>query len=69
MVQALGCLFEILRPGLIDVLELLGIPVDEREPAALHLDHDAVTLLESVADIGHPVLNFCDLSRDEGLRI
>ena len=28
--------------------ERLRIPVDEREPAALHLNHDAVALLESV---------------------
>src|SRR5205807_3777412 len=37
------------RPGLEDIGDVrLGIAIDDREPGALHLGHDAVTLQEAV---------------------
>ena len=39
---------EILLFGLVNVHELLGIPVDHRKPGALDLHHDFVTLAEAV---------------------
>ncbi|MGH8298615.1 MAG: hypothetical protein ACRES6_04945 [Steroidobacteraceae bacterium] len=53
MKYTLGRTLEIGCFGRIDVLESLGIPVHQREPAALHPDEDAIALLEGVVDIVH----------------
>src|SRR5262245_13978731 len=45
-------LLKILRPGIIDVRhKFLWIAIDEREPGALDLDHEPVSLLEPVQHV------------------
>ena len=68
-VQPLIRFFEIARFGAVDIHELLRIPVDQRKPAALNLNHNAMPFPEGMEDIRHPVFNLCDFSGDKGLRI
>ena len=42
---------------MINVNELLWISVNQGEPAALDLDHEAVTFLKNVSHIGQGILN------------
>src|SRR6202522_4487433 len=51
MKYALRCFVKILGLRGIDILELLRIAINEREPSALHLHHDPVTLLECVVNV------------------
>src|ERR1700722_4863209 len=51
-----------------DIHEGLRIHVDEREPTALHLDHDAVALFKGMGDLVDVKGDFGYLAWDEGLR-
>ena len=53
----------------VDVHELLGIAVDQRKPAALHLYHDAVARTKRVAGILKRKLDACRLVWLEGLGV
>jgi hypothetical protein len=48
-----GCFLKIGFAGRRDIDEGLGVEVDEREPAALQLDHDAMTFFKAVSDLIH----------------
>src|SRR5690348_7795381 len=63
----LGGLLEVGGPCIIDVHVFLGIAVGQREPAALHLHHDAVAAAEGMADVGHGVIDFLHLAGRERL--
>ncbi len=66
-VNAVGLLLEVLLGGLPDVTERLGIPVEQREPGALDVDHDPVALAEGVGDIGELEGDFGHFSGHKGL--
>ena len=54
VIDAFGGLLEVGGLGVVDAGdELLRVQVDEREPGALHLDHDAMTGAESVIHVRH----------------
>ena len=52
VVDALGCFLEVGRRSFQDVDEFLGVAVGQGEPGAVNLDHDAMTVAESVVDVG-----------------
>ena len=52
----------------IDVHHFLGIAVNQRKPAALNLDHDAVAFFEGVGNVVHREFYVGDLARDECFR-
>src|SRR6185437_9495490 len=58
-----GCLLKIRLAAGGNIDEGLRVAVDQREPAALHLDHDPVALFEGVGDL---VNIKGDLSRSVG---
>src|SRR5690349_21642705 len=66
-IDALGRLLEIAGFGVVDIHELLRIAVGYGEPAALHLNHDAMAPAKRMADAGHHVLDFFHLARGERL--
>jgi uncharacterized membrane protein len=66
-IHALHRLLEIRWTGIRNIQELLRIPIDQREPRALDLHHDAVTGAERVQHIRHPKLNLLRLARREWL--
>jgi len=49
----LGSLLEVRGFGVGNVGEGLWIAIREREPRALHLDHDAMAAAECVEEVGH----------------
>jgi len=49
-----------------DIDEGLGIDIDQREPAALHLYHDAVAFLKGVCDLVHVEGDLCRLAGTSG---
>lgn len=65
MIDAMRCLLEIRLTGRPDVAEFLRIPVKQRKPGALDLDHDSVSLEEGVLNIGQIECNLCHVVRDE----
>ena len=52
-----------------DCKELLWIPVHERKPAALDLDHYPVALFEGMGNFIETKGYFCRFSRFKGLRL
>src|SRR5579863_3014432 len=66
--HALRRLLELFRFGVGNIRERLGIAVGEREPRALHLDHDPVSAPERVVQVGHREVDVRDLARLEGRR-
>ena len=62
-------LHEILLISLADVDELLWIEVVQREPGTLHLNHDAMPLLETMGDVRQGKLYLCQLPGLEGFRM
>jgi hypothetical protein len=66
VVDALGRLLEVFRLRLRNRDEGLRIQVDQREPGALHLHHDAVAAAEGVVDVAEVVAERLDLARHEG---
>jgi hypothetical protein len=67
--HALRRLHEVLFPRLEDIRhEGLRVPVEEREPAALHLHHDPMPALEGVQHILQGKFDRRSLPRDESLR-
>ena len=61
--------FEIFRIGIIDVQELLWIPVSQRKPAALDLDHQAVSFFEGMRHIRQFKFHPLCLAGFEGNRV
>ena len=57
---------EIVVVGGINIHHFLRIPVDQREPAALDLDHQPVSFPESVGDIGYRKFHCLHLAGSEG---
>ena len=68
MVDALGGFLEVGWFRGVDVKELLRVTVDEREPGALDLHHDAVVAPECMVNVGHDIFDFRDLVWDERCR-
>ena len=69
MIYSLSRLLEILFFGIVDIDKLLGIAIDQRKPAALHLNHDSMSFSEYMENVGHLVFDLGDLSWDKGFRI
>jgi hypothetical protein len=63
-----GRLLEIRLAGGRDIDEGLGIDIDQREPAALHLDHDAMPFLKGVRDLVHVEGDLCRLAGHQRFR-
>jgi hypothetical protein len=68
-VYPLSGLNEISRLSTVDIQKLLRIPINQRKPAALHLNHDPVPLPQRVEDIGHTEFKGRYLSGRKRLRI
>src|ERR1700754_2386078 len=49
----------------LNVYKSLGIAIDQREPAALHLDHDPVSLFKGMSDLVHVVFYLRCLPRNQ----
>src|SRR5450631_427409 len=54
-----------LRRG--DLQELLRIPIDQWEPRALNVDHQAMAPAEGMIDVGQLEFDLLDLARSERL--
>src|SRR5687768_12872983 len=52
MMNTDGCLLKITVITFIDIHKFLRVAVCQREPTALHLDHNAVSFLKSMRNIG-----------------
>src|ERR1700744_5190554 len=68
MEYADSLLLEIAVIGGINVYKFLRIPVDEREPGALDLDHQAVSFLKGMGDIGNGPFDRLHLAGSKGNR-
>ena len=66
MPDADRCFLEIAFSRRRDIDKGLRVPVYEREPAALHLYHDAVAFLKGVRDLVELKSNLCRLARHQG---
>src|SRR5208282_3731390 len=64
----MGRFVELRLAGGRDVHKRLGIPIYEREPGALHLNHDTMAAAESVENVRHSELNLADPARLERFR-
>src|SRR5262245_41482676 len=64
-INAVSGLAKVLGLGRRDVHKRLRIPIHEREPRALHLDHHPMTAAESVKNVGHSKVNLRHFSRFE----
>src|SRR5262245_151931 len=62
-------LSEVRLLGTVNVAERLRVPVGEREPGALHLNHDLVAGAEAVANVGESELHGRRLARFKRLRL
>src|SRR5262249_11039281 len=63
MIDALRGLLKILLVRLVDVAEGLRVAIDQREPRALNLDHDAMPASEGVEDVWHRPIDGCGFAR------
>src|SRR4051794_34544440 len=66
-VNSLRSLLEILRSSLRNLHEFLRIPIHQRKPGTLHLNHQPVPPTECVTDVRQHKLNLLDLARSERL--
>src|SRR5687767_11561718 len=67
-IDAVFRLLEVRLVRLVDVDELLRIPVDQGEPGALDLHHNAVPLTEGMANVRKLPLHIRDFTGRQGLR-
>ena len=58
---------EVLRFGRRYIYERLRVAVNQREPGALHLNHDAMAAAERVKDVGNREFDFSDFAGLEWL--
>ena len=67
MVHSLRGLLKVGFFRIIDVDKFLWVPVDHREPGALNLHHQPVSLLERVEDVVENIFHLRDLIWNERL--